>query len=1599
MSIDSAPSLLSSEIILGKISEIALQIQQGRELESILQWAIEDAKALLQADRVLVYCFLEEQDAVAAFESVGGEWASALGQQTDECCTDINRLKRYKQGQPITISDIRESTLAPCCVHLSEALQVQASLTIPILVQGNLWGLLVAHHCHSSHEWQSLEIQLLQHMSLQFGVAIQQAKLRQHQQHLESQLEQLTVDHPQATIALQANQDAAWTWNGLTNEAWFSSRWKKMRGLEDHEVSNDLQEWSKRIHPEDVEQVMQAVQTHFVNPASRFEQEYRVRHQDGSYRWVHDRGQAICDDSGRVISIARTETDITEKKQSEVALQESEQRFRLLSQLAPVGIFLTDAVRHCTYANDCWVGLTQLPIEQAIGEGWQQAIHPDDRTDVLAEWDAMIQEDREFNLEYRFLRPDGSTVWVTGKVTAIKEPNGNISGFIGTVSDISNRKQQEALLRRYERIVSGTPDCVSLIDCNYIYQAVNKTYLTWNQKSYDQIVGHSVSDLLGQEFFEAVPRPFLDRCLAGESKQTLETWQDYADGQRRYVRATYTTCVEADGTISGVLINVHDLTDLKLAEAALRESEERFRQMATNIHEVFWLAEIDFAKMIYISPVYEEIWGRSCASVYEQPKSLLAAIHPEDRAQVLATIQQQRLTGFNHEYRLIRPDGTIRWIWERAFPVADSTGHPYRLAGVCQDITDRKAAEIALAESRQRYQTLVENSPDIIERFDRELRHLYVSPVLTKITGIPVEFFLGKTCRDLQMDEAMISAWESAASVLLATGQKQMIEFEITTLQGVRSFEMAIAPELADPQSEQPMIESILCLSRDVTDRKATETALRQQKQFTEQIASSTLAILYVYDLIEQRNVYSNQQIEAVLGYSIDEIQEMGDGLFPLLIHPEDLPYVMANQQRLLKVQDDEFVETEYRMRHKSGSYRWLLSRDRIFSRNADGTPTQSLGIATDISILKEAQTSLHQQVERQRLLTAIAQHIRQTLNLDRILDTTVDEVRQFLHTDRVIIYRFEPDWSGIIIAESTAENWRSILGMQITDTYFVENQGQPYLQGEVKPTDDIYAANLDPCHIALLEQMQVRAKLVVPILQEDHLWGLLVAQHCEGPRQWTSLETELLQQLATQIGIAIQQADLYRQSQRELADRQRAEIALQQLNQELEQRVQERTQSLHQQAEQERLLRLIIQNIHCSLDLEETLNTVLNETRHTLSADRVAIYRFNPDWSGCFVAESVGQGWMSLVQPDRPIVWADTYLQDTAGGRYQHNEAFAVDDIYTIGHSPCHIELLEQFQARAYAIAPIFIDGALWGLLAVYQNCSSRQWQDWELSLLKQIGIQMAIALRQSLLYQAVQTQVQELERLNHLKDDFLSTVSHELRSPMSSIKMATEMLEITLKPLGVLDNESNAISRYVKILREEGKREISLINDLLDLARLDAGTEPLNPIEVDLSSYIPHLAESFVERTQQQHQHLSIQIADNLLPFITDLPFLERILTELLHNACKYTPSGETITVSAQSTASALEIRISNSGVEIPSAECDRVFDKFYRIPNNDPWKHGGTGLGLALVKKLTERLGGSIRVESGNGQTAFILEFSTSPDRQEGLAFLEPGYRSPP
>jgi PAS domain S-box-containing protein len=192
-----------------------------------------------------------------------------------------------------------------------------------------------------------------------------------------------------------------------------------------------------------------------------------------------------------------------------------------------------------------------------------------------------------------------------------------------------------------------------------------------------------------------------------------------------------------------------------------------------------------------------------------------------------------------------------------------------------------------------------------------------------------------------------------------------------------------------------------------------------------------------------------------------------------------------------------------------------------------------------------QLKTQLQERIDRERIVARIAQKVLRTLDIKEIFDTTVSEVRQFLQTDRMIVFQVEPDGNGRVVAESVGEGWQAILCEQIYDPCFANSYVERQRQGRVTVKADIYDGSIDPCHVQLLARYQVKANLVVPILHDSQLWGVLIAHHCAAPRQWQSLEIDLLQQLSEQISIAIRQAELYKQAQDELAERKRTEEIL----------------------------------------------------------------------------------------------------------------------------------------------------------------------------------------------------------------------------------------------------------------------------------------------------------------------------------------------------------------------------------------------------------------------------------------------------------------------
>ncbi|NWF58784.1 MAG: PAS domain S-box protein [Fischerella sp.] len=485
--------------------------------------------------------------------------------------------------------------------------------------------------------------------------------------------------------------------------------------------------------------------------------------------------------------------------------------------------------------------------------------------------------------------------------------------------------------------------------------------------------------------------------------------------------------------------------------------------------------------------------------------------------------------------------------------------------------------------------------------------------------------------------------------------------------------------------------------------------------------------------------------------------------------------------------------------------------------------------------------------------------------------------------------------------------------------------------------------------------------------------------------------------------------------------------------------------------AEREKAIAQVIQRMRQTLDIETIFTATTEELRQVLNCDRVIVYRFNPDWSGEFVAESVGSGWISLIeqhdrdpnssesaiQNERCIVQTlngtdnqilDTYLQETQGGVYTQGASFlCVPDIYTAGFDPCYINLLEHFQVRAYITVPIFCGNQLWGLLASYQNSTPRQWKKGEINIAMQIGNQLGVALQQAELLAQTQRQSQALQQAviaadaaNHAKSEFLANMSHELRTPLNAILGFTQVMsrDSTLS----IEHQQN-----LRIINRAGEHLLNLINDILEMSKIEAGRTTLNLSSFDLIHLLDNLQEMLNIRAVAKGLELMFEYAPDLPRYVkTDASKLRQVLLNLLGNAIKFTETGS-VTLRVSSVISHLSFvndqklrtnnqgqmtinfEVTDTGSGISPEEFTQLFQAFGQTETGRKSQQG-TGLGLAISRKYVRLMGGEISVSStigvGSTFTFYIpislaspseIQTTTTPHRQViGLAPDEGEYR---
>jgi hypothetical protein len=396
-------------------------------------------------------------------------------------------------------------------------------------------------------------------------------------------------------------------------------------------------------------------------------------------------------------------------------------------------------------------------------------------------------------------------------------------------------------------------------------------------------------------------------------------------------------------------------------------------------------------------------------------------------------------------------------------------------------------------------------------------------------------------------------------------------------------------------------------------------------------------------------------------------------------------------------------------------------------------------------------------------------------------------------------------------------------------------------------------------------------------------------------------------------------------------------------------------------------LLAEITLRIRESLQIEVILQTTVTELQQLLQADRVLFYRLQPNCNGKVVAEAVVPGWPTTLG----LVLVDYCLESEYLQQYQQ-EIHAWSDVEQAGFQPCHLELLRKFSIRANLIVPIFLKDKIWGLLFVQQCSAPRQWNQFEVDLLRQLADQLSIALAQAQLLEQATRHSQELARSNAELERFAYVASHDLQEPLRTLGSYAKLL--SRRYSGQLDDKGN---RFIQYIQEEVLRMQALINDLLLYSRV--GRQPQNFAPCDCAVVL----DIVVRGLEGAIANSGATIARCELPTIlADETQMVQLFQNLIGNAIKYrSQEPPVVQVGALDQEGQWLFWVHDNGIGIDPKYAERIFAIFQRLHTQE--EYSGTGIGLAIAAKIVERHGGRIWVESEVGKGATF--YFTIPERE--------------
>jgi PAS domain S-box-containing protein len=919
-------------------------------------------------------------------------------------------------------------------------------------------------------------------------------------------------------------------------------------------------------------------------------------------------------------------------------------------------------------------------------------------------------------------------------------------------------------------------------------------------------------------------------------------------------------------------------------------------------------------------------------------ETFLQCVHPEDRnfvsQSVMESLQKEPAEcnepaeyNIDIEYRILLPDGNIRWMANKGVVFRNTSGIAVRMSGIDMDITKRKEVEETLEVQAKQQAIVAELSQLALSGLD--LTTLFSEAVTLVAQCLQVEYckllellpdgntfllragvgwhegLVGYATVGVEMDSQAGYTLNSTEPVVVDDLAK---ETRFTDLHLLHDHQVVSGASVIIHGRERPFgvlgahttkqrsfnrddiyfLRSVANVLATAIERQLVEDALRESELRWQLAVRGNNDGIWDWNL-KTNQIFFSTRWKQILGYEDGEISNTINE-WTNRVHPDDIAWVTELIQDHF-AKKTPFYISEHRILCKDGTYKWILDRGQALWDKKDNVVRMS-GSYTDITERKLAEEKLRQSEERFQILAR----------------ATNDAVW---------------DWNL-----QTSEVWWN----ESVQTLF------GYSRQKARGNRNWWRDRLHP-H----DRQRIVADLETAIASGEQFWS----------NEYRFLRSDCSYADIFDRGYVVHDSTgkpvRMIGAMMDISERKRSQ------------------QELARQNMRSQLFADITLKIRESLHIEEILQTSVTEVQKLLNADRVLIYRLWPDGSGTVVQEAVVPGLrVALKERIFDRCFSENYIQQYREGRIR-----AMDDIHQANIEPCHVQFLESFGVKSNLAVPIIFQNQLWGLLIAHQCAHTRQWTQWEIELLRQLGDQIGIALAQSQILEQETRQRQELSRSNEELQQFAMIASHDLQEPLRKIKTFGDRLKATcedaLTPKG---------RDYLMRMQNAAQRMQALIEDLLALSRVTTRAQPFVP--VNLFQITQEVLSDLEIRIQQTSATISVEE----LPTINADPLqIRQLLQNLIGNALKFhrpeVPPVVRIYSQDLNNESDLmvnvkkcQIVVQDNGIGFDEKYLDRIFNVFQRLHGRSEYE--GTGIGLAICRKIAERHHGTITAaaQPGNG-----------------------------